>query len=309
MSSTHSTRLRGTAPSLALCAGAVLLAFQLGARTTAQDAAPRPQQQPGPTLAQRPSHELLNATLWVQASAEYRGLCHQAYGQATRQLEVALRNPGWTAELEQSKTPAPELAKLPPAVILDVDETVLDNSYYEARLILSGGTYGSKTWGAWCKEERATPVPGALDFCRAAHAAGVTVFYVTNRAAELAEATRNNLRKQGFPLREGVEVVRAKTDTSDKQPRRDAIAKEYRILLLIGDNGSDFAKPLLAESNAETQRYADERAGWWGERWILLPNPMYGHWEANAVQRKWGEENDLLRLQLRAGALSSQPKR
>lgn len=308
MNPTRAARLRRQAPSFALCAGAILLAFQLGARSSAQDEAEQPEPA-APVLAQRATHELLNATLWVQTSAEYRGLCHQAYGQATRRVQAALRNPAWTADLEQAKTPAPQLAKLPPAVILDVDETVLDNSYYEARLILQGGSYGSKTWGAWCKEERATPIPGALEFCRAAHAAGVTVFYVTNRDDPLREATRNNLRKQGFPLREGLEVVRTRGDTSDKQPRRDAIAQEYRILLLIGDNGSDFAKPLLAETNAETQRYADQQRTWWGERWILLPNPMYGHWEANVVQRKWGAANDAARLGLRAAALRSQPGR
>lgn len=303
-----STPLRRAAPYLALGAAALLLAFSFGARTTAQDAA-QPAQ-PEPALQQRATHELLNATLWVQRSAEYRGLCHQAYGQAARQLEAALRNPAWTADLEQAKTPAPELAKLPPAVILDVDETVLDNSYYEARLIKSGQAYGSKTWGAWCQEERATPIPGALEFCRAAHAAGVTVFYVTNRDDPLREATRNNLRKQGFPLREGVDVVRTRANKqSDKQPRRDAIAKDYRILLLIGDNGSDFCQPLLAETNAETQRYADEQRARWGERWILLPNPMYGHWEANLVQRKWGPANDQARLSLRAAALLEEPGR
>jgi 5'-nucleotidase (lipoprotein e(P4) family) len=278
--------------SLFLATALVVLGFH---SLQAQDPKPAPS---GP-------HELLNATLWVQKSAEWRGLCHQAYTGARAQLDKALKTPAWTAALEQTSA----FEKLPPAVILDVDETVLDNSYYEARLIRDGGSYGPKTWDAWCKEATATPIPGALEFCQYAHKKGATVFYVTNRKSHLREATRKNLVAQGFPMREGVETVRTRDKQRDKGPRRIAIAKEYRILLLVGDNGSDFCSPLLAETNAETRAVADKHSAWWGGRWILLPNPMYGHWEANAVKRRWGARNEALRQHLRREALVCDPKK
>lgn len=279
--------------------------LQLVQQSRAQDA-PAASPTPG-AAALRPTHELLNATLWVQESPEWQGLCLQSYALAAHALERALANPERTAALEQAGTPRPALAKLPPAVILDVDETVLDNSYYEARLIRDGGAYGPATWDAWCKEESATPIPGALEFCRAADAAGVTVFYVTNRKDHLREATRNNLRKQGFPLREGVETVRTRTKDSDKGPRRSEIAQAYRIVLLVGDNGADFCSPLTGEDNALNRAYAQRERARWGAGWILIPNPMYGQWENNVVQRKWGDENDLERLRLRRAALRGAP--
>lgn len=227
---------------------------------------------PGP----RETHELLHATLWVQRAAEFEAAGLQAYATAEAQLARALADPTWTAETSQTGG----FGSLPPAVILDVDETTLDNSPFEARLIRDTAEYDSTTWNPWCREASAEPIPGALEFCQRAAGRGVTVFYLTNRRENLREATRRNLVRCGFPMVQGRETVitRADADPSDKLGRRQAIAKEFRVVLLVGDNLGDFISQdqlSTGEREAVAKRYAD----WWGIRWIMIPNPMYGDWE------------------------------
>ncbi|MEJ2053585.1 MAG: HAD family acid phosphatase, partial [Calditrichaceae bacterium] len=108
------------------------------------------------------SLDALNATLWMQKSAEYKANCLQAYYLAGNQLQIAMDDKNWTAALEQHG----DYTGLPPAIILDIDETVLDNSPYESRLIRNGENYSDKTWDQWCREANAEPVPGALEFCK-----------------------------------------------------------------------------------------------------------------------------------------------
>lgn len=223
--------------------------------------------------------EGLNATLWVQTAVEYRASALQAYELARRMLDEALADPSWTAAVEQTG----DFADLPPAVIVDVDETVLDNSAYQARLILDRDVFGPETWNAWVEEGAAAPVPGALEFCRRAAERGITVFYVTNRRAHLEEATRGNLAALGFPVARQVDTVLSRGeiqawDTSDKAPRRRAIAHDYRILLLLGDNLGDFV-PDPERSVTERRELLGRHRDAWGSRWIVLPNPQYGSWE------------------------------
>jgi acid phosphatase len=236
--------------------------------------------------AQTVSHDTLNATLWQQQAVEYRASALQAWRSATVSLPVALKDKRWTASLEQQKMPAKLWRKLPPAVVVDVDETILDNSLGQARFLLRGdGRYTPELWRAWTRERRATAVPGAAQFVRLARERGVTIFYVSNRGPEEAEDTRTNLEVQGFP------VVAARGDlgdtlllrgerpewNSDKSTRREAVARHYRIVLLGGDDLNDFlpARHPPGQRSALSLPYD----GWWGQRWIVLPNPMYGSWE------------------------------
>ncbi|UCD39125.1 MAG: 5'-nucleotidase, lipoprotein e(P4) family [Fidelibacterota bacterium] len=221
------------------------------------------------------AHELLNATLWIQHSAEYRAIGLQAYHLARTNLDRALADPTWTAALEQTD----RYSSLPPAVIIDVDETALDNSPNEARLIRDRATFTYDTWDIWVEEARARPVPGALEFCQYAADKGVTVFYVTNRQDHLREATRRNLEQLGFPLDEHRETILTRGDNSDKGPRRAALAKDYRILLLIGDDARDFSSDFVGASLPERNELPAKYASWWGRKWIVLPNPLYGDWE------------------------------
>ena len=125
------------------------------------------------------SREQLHATLWMQQAAEYRAVAAQTYRQATDRLD-ALLEPG-SASLEQLEQPAAQWAALPPAVILDLDETVFDNSWFQARMIRDRTEYAAPSWDAWVLEAAATAVPGAREFLAAAAARGVQIFYVTNR--------------------------------------------------------------------------------------------------------------------------------
>ncbi len=220
------------------------------------------------------AREMINATLWQQRSAEYRALSRQTYRLAQERLTQALGDPAWTAALEQT----PPYARLPPAVILDVDETVLDNTPYESRIILDYGRFSPETFAAWCQQAAATAVPGVKAFLDRARALGVTIFYYTSRREALRECTARNLRRQALPLAEDGSTLLLNDGTSKSELRR-RIAHSYRILLLVGDSLEDFTDGSTGppERRLAIARAQDAR---WGKSWIVLPNPMYGHWEA-----------------------------
>jgi len=248
----------------------------------------------------------LNATLWQQTAVEYDGLTRGMYVLAEAMLDRALDDSTWTASLEQSAEGAASYRAKPPAVVLDVDETVLDNSPYQARLVLENETYNSETWQAWCREASALAIPGALAFTKAAEARGVQVIYLTNRDAAVEEPTRANLQALGFPMDADEDVLLTQGEipewqASDKTPRREAVAEAYRIVLLIGDNFGDFAGDVDV-SIAEREQRAATFSRYWGTRWIVLPNPQYGSWEgatygfdygASALQKLRDKHNAL----------------
>lgn len=229
-------------------------------------------------------HENLHAVLWTQTAVEYRALSRQSYELATRALDDALADPHWTAAVEQEGKAGYE--SLPPAVVLDIDETVLDNAMFQARLVLEDGTYDEEAWQAWCREQKATAIAGALAFTRYAAEKGVTVVYVTNRRKPVEDATIANLKAEGFdveatsdPSRDRV-LTRGENgwDSSGKTARRETVAARYRVLLLVGDNLTDFVEAGRL-SLEERDRIYERYASYWGKRWIVLPNPQYGSWE------------------------------
>lgn len=239
----------------------------------------------------------LGAVLWQQTSAEYRALALATFARARLELDRALADRTATAALEQQG----EFADLPPAVIADVDETLLDNSAYEADRIRVGGRYEAVSWNAWVERARALAVPGAAEFARYAAERGVTLFYVTNRAAALEAKTRENLAAVGFPLASDRDTVLTPGErewTSEKSPRRAEVARSFRILLLIGDDLGDFVSGARAQPDeriALAERYADR----WQTSWILLPNPYYGSWERALVDnRRDLSDEEILRLKL-----------
>ena len=225
-----------------------------------------------------PGHSLLNATLWVQTSAEYRAAALQTFAAAQGGLDVALANPFAKGALEETSNDPTQ----PPAVILDLDETVLDNSAFEARAIRAHKTYDSKLWKAWTAEGAALAIPGAADFLAYAKSKGVTPFYITNRDLDEEPGTRRNLEQLGFPFDPKVDTLLMKGmngwTTSDKSPRRAHVAASYRILLLIGDDLNDFATA-HDKTVAERTALVDSVRSWWGQTWFIVPNPMYGSWQ------------------------------
>jgi 5'-nucleotidase (lipoprotein e(P4) family) len=225
------------------------------------------------------NEQLVLATLWIQTSAEFRALCYQTYNLAKMNLDLALSS-GKSAK------------KL--AIIVDADETIIDNSDYEAFLIGKDFGYSSNTWNKWMDAAEAQAVPGAVDFLNYAVNKGVEVFYITNRRIVGFEGTKKNLIQLGFPNVDEKHLL-LRTDTGNKQPRRDIVEKDYDVVLLIGDNLNDFLNVFARKSIEERFAETDNLKKLWGTKFIIMPNPMYGEWEGavyNYNYRVFAEEKN-----------------
>ena len=241
---------------------------------------------PRPAVQESLANDNLNAVAWTQASIEHDLIYREVYRHAGEKLLTALADPQWDA-LPREDRGTVSLQGLPPAVIVDIDETVLDNSPYQARLVRDDARYDKATWAAWCREQSAKPLPGALEFARLATANGVSVFYISNRAQELDAPTLANLRAVGFPVPDNQSVflgLGAVVDGctqvgSEKGCRRQQVARTHRVLLQLGDQLGDFVD--VAQNTDEGRRTAlAPYQDWIGERWFMLPNPTYGSWES-----------------------------
>ena len=216
------------------------------------------------------------SVLYQQTAAERLAGSLQTFRSAKQALDNALTDPSWSA------LPGQDIQGKKPAIIVDVDETVLDNTAYEARMILDGTKY-PEGWVSWGKEASAAEVPGAKDFLNYAAAKGVTIFYITNRVVELKEATQKNLTKLGIPWDQTKETILMRGENnwgSDKGSRRALVAQEYRVLLMAGDNLGDFVD--AKDNNLSPQQrkaIVEEYADYWGEKWFMLQNIAYGDWE------------------------------
>ncbi len=219
-------------------------------------------------VAQKADNEYqVGAVLWTQSSGEKVALAYQAFSLARLRLDQDFR--------------ANRRSKLRRAVIVDVDETILDNSRNQAMLVKTQRPYDSKTWTEWCNRAEATALPGAVEFLRYANARGVRVFYVTNRKEVEKDGTARNLKQLGFPeVTDETLLIRTDKNSSSKEPRRQAIAAKYRIVLLMGDNLNDFAEVFENSKTTESRlTAAEQNKNQFGSRFIVLPNPMYGAWE------------------------------
>ncbi len=211
----------------------------------------------------KPAQYNVNGTLWQQQSGEYKALCYQAFNLARLRLqEILMTNKD----------------SMPLAVITDVDETVLDNSPSAAKDILNGRTYNDSAWKVWVDLAKARAMPGAVEFFSYAAQHGVQCFYITNRKEVEKTATIRNLQLQGFPQVDEQHVM-AKGQLSDKEPRRQDVAKRYNIVLLLGDNLNDFDDLFYDKPTAERNANVDRSQAFFGSKYIVLPNATYGDWE------------------------------
>ncbi|WP_330210252.1 5'-nucleotidase, lipoprotein e(P4) family [Pseudomonas sp. AM4(2022)] len=226
------------------------------------------------------ANDQLDAVLWTQTSIEHELIYRQLFANATRQLDIALADPNWDA----LPLPARKLTGLPPAVIVDIDETLLDNVPLNARDIINNQVYSYDRWNTWVEQAKAQALPGSVAFLQAARQKGVKVYYLTNREHSQVAATAKNLRLRGFPIESDAQILAASTPTGHcesagygKQCRRQWVASHARVLLMAGDSLGDFVQ---AEHNTlDAQRKAVEPyVNWLGQRWFLLPNPSYGNW-------------------------------
>ena len=255
---------------------------------------------PGPALAQAPQNDLLNATLWMQRAVEYKANSLTAFALAKIRLEQALADENWTgAPAEQTGN----YQKLPPALILDLDETLVDNSRFQAWMTLNGTVFTPQVWTKFVNAQVSEAIPGALDFLKFADSKGVKLFYITNRTAEEEEGTRKNLERLGFPMGGNVDtflMTRKKPDwNSAKGTRRAFVAKDYRVLLMLGDNLGDFVDSYRG-SEAERLKVFEENRERWGREWIMLANPAYGSFESAPFGHDYKKSADEQRQAKRA---------
>ena len=267
-------------------------AFALLAACAAQPSRTAPPAAPAAPVAHAAAaDDNLNAVAWTQTAVEHDLIYLQTYRDAQARLLAALADPRWDA-LPKADRVVPARG-LKPAVLLDIDETVLDNSPYQARLVRSGGEFNEADWAAWCKEAKARALPGVVAFTRFAVQHGVAVFYLSNRAKDLDEATLANLRAAGLAvagpqsfLGLGTVVEGCEQAGSEKGSRRQLVARQYRVLMQFGDQLGDFVD-VLPNTPAGRRQVVAPYLDWIGERWFVLPNPSYGSWEPALFDNDW----------------------
>ncbi len=240
-----------------------------------------------------PPDDNLNATAWSQTSIEHRLIWLQTYRTAENQIIAALNDKNWDALTPDERTRPFE--NLKPAIILDVDETILDNSPFQSELIKHHRGFNEADWGEWCRKSQAHALPGALAFVKLANRLGIDTFYISNRAKDLDTATIKNLKEQGFPINGpgqflglGTVVTNCDSVGSEKGCRRILVGRTHRVLMQFGDQLGDFMEVLnntVSARNTEVTPYLN----WVGKRWFVLPNPMYGSWESALIENNWAQ--------------------
>ena len=206
-----------------------------------------------------------SSVIWMQQSGEYRALAYQAFNLATLAYDQAKVKKG------QKK-----------AVVVDLDETMIDNSPHAAWQVLNGQPFNPETWTRWVQAKQARAIPGAVDFAHHVIKRGGKIYYVSNRkTGEEYQPTVDNLKALGFPdVNEQTLLLKDKSSNKDE---RFAVpeAQGYRVVVYVGDNLGDFAgEPTYRKSNAERRAFVDTHRRDFGVKYVILPNPSYGDWEA-----------------------------
>ena len=210
------------------------------------------------------------ATAYQQRAAEYRALCFQAYNIARLRVDQSI----------QGTTPKPR------AIMTDIDETVLNNSPYEVHQLLQGKDYVAASWSDWTAKGIADTVPGAVHFLQYASSKGIEVFYVTNRGESERQGTLKNLQKFNFPNADNAHLLLKGTESS-KEARKQQIMANHSIILLMGDNMNDLSNLFEKKDPDARMQVANSFASEFGNRFIVLPNPVYGDWESALYHYKY----------------------
>jgi len=243
---------------------AVLAAFA-GSTVRAQDAVP--------------ANDMLLATLWTQRAVEYKANALTVFSLARVRLDEALADGNWTAAPAEQKG---DYQYLPPAVILDIYETLLDNSRYQVWMLKNDKSFSTKTWNEFCAAQISTAIPGAVEFAKYADSKGVKVFYITNRGAVTEKDTRENMQKLGFPMGGNIDTFLMQGEKPEwggpKGTRRAVVTGDYRVLLNIGDNFGDF-DDRYRTGEADRVKAFEADMPYWGKQWLMIANPTYGSFD------------------------------
>jgi 5'-nucleotidase (lipoprotein e(P4) family) len=219
------------------------------------------------------NEQIVMPLAWMQNSAEYRELCYQAFNLAGMIVDKAVSSA--------------KKGDKPLAVVSDLDEALIDNSAYDAGLVGRDAAYAGKTWIEWENANLALAVPGATEFLNAAAKSNVEVFYVTNRDQPGFDGTLKNLAKLGFPFVDAKHLL-VSTGSSNKQARFDQVAKEYNVVVYIGDNENDLPIGAYHKSMKDRNALVDQNKEKFGVQFIVLPNPVYGDWEPVLADNYYG---------------------
>ncbi len=268
----------------------------------------------------------LLAILWQQTAAEYRAMCLQTFHNATESLRTHVQNGNyrcqdgrrWLETLVRHADGTVTWERRPLALVMDLDETLLDNGGFEAWAVLHKQTFNSKTWGNWMEFQGQTPeawraLPGGLEMIRQAGQLGISPVFITNRSESGRAGTLAVLRGLGLDAPDlserlymqddanqdracqdlvqamgldpqSPEALRITANASDKEYRRREVQTRFHVVAWFGDNLYDFPVYVHNQTAAgKTTRMArqaevDTYAGRWGANWFMLPNPMYGSW-------------------------------
>ncbi len=218
---------------------------------------------------------------WIQTSNEYQNVTKSLYYLAQIQLDEILKNKEKSAFLEQKDN----FKNLPPAVIMDIDDTILNTTNFAVYMNLNPNKgYSTKDWNKYVKQEISFAILGSVEFINYALSKGVTVFFVSNRTHDGFNATLNNLKKVGINvpnMKDRIMLVRGKKNwDSNKYNRYKEIAKKYYISMIIGDNMTDFLAPFAEDiTYKEYKKLNKIYASYIGKYWIQIPATTYGSWQ------------------------------
>lgn len=224
----------------------------------------------------RTNDHLLFATLYHQQAPEYKALCRQAYNVGMIELQGIMSITDF---------------ELPPAVVLDLDETVLDNSPFTAKCILENTNY-PEYWEEWINAANAELIPGVKEFLEFADELGVEIYYISNRKEKYLGQTIVNMKLYDLPNADSAHIFLRKNTTS-KKARRDQLATQRSIVMLIGDNLNDFTEDFEVTTNEERTELVQKNSDMFGSKYIVLPNPMYGEWEEVVLEGTYENERNV----------------
>lgn len=205
------------------------------------------------------NNEALNANLWVQTSAEYRALCYQAYNAAFAKIKSAVRT------------------DKPLAIILDCDETVIDNMPLDSSFLDSDIVNQGPVFNEWVKNGIAGAMPGAYEFLNSVNDMGIEIFYITNRDEKYRADTVRNLKALNFPQADDSHTL-LRNEPGGKESRFENIESKYDVILYLGDSAHDFPTGSYHKSVSERNEITDSNKNLYGVKYIMLPNPVYGDW-------------------------------
>ena len=218
-------------------------------------------------------HHSINSVLWHQTAAEYKALCYQTYNLAKIQFDKKLQQHAFPYEK-------------PPAIVMDLDETVVDNSFFNAQLILDSANFSRDRWKQWSDLMQAGAVPGALEFIKYVQSKGVEVFFISNRREAEVANTKENLERLGL---EGLDTNNFyfRVEEGSKKARRNAVAENHEILMLFGDNLADLTEVFDKRTVQDRNQIVDSLQSEFGTHFIILPNALYGEWEGAMFDYKY----------------------